>query len=163
MLLQLPIWFSLYTSLSTNVELFHAPFALWWTDLSSPDPFFSLPLGLGILMFVQQKMTPVSVGDPMQQKMMLYMMPTMITSFMLFLPAGLCLYMFTNSALSIAQQRIIERRLAAQAAAKSPAEEEAPDNSDDDSEAESSNSNQPSKRQRPRSSKSQRRSRRGRK
>ncbi|MFI5307553.1 MAG: YidC/Oxa1 family insertase periplasmic-domain containing protein, partial [Polyangiales bacterium] len=110
-LLQMPIWFSLYSSLSSNVELFRAPFALWWTDLSTPDPLFVLPLALGALMFVQQKMTPATGMDPVQQKMMLYMMPTMITSFMLFLPAGLCLYMFTNSALSIGQQRLIEAQL----------------------------------------------------
>jgi YidC/Oxa1 family membrane protein insertase len=111
-LLQLPIWFSLYASLSSNVELFHAPFGLWWQDLSSPDPYFVLPLALGVLMFVQQKMSPATGMDPVQQKVMLYMMPAMITSFMLFLPAGLCLYMFTNSALSIAQQRMIEVQLA---------------------------------------------------
>jgi YidC/Oxa1 family membrane protein insertase len=111
-LLQLPIWFSLYASLSSNIRLFHAPFALWWQDLSSPDPYFVLPLSLGVLMFVQQKMAPPAGADPLQQKMMLYMMPTMITAFMLFLPAGLCLYMFTNSALSIVQQRVIEARLA---------------------------------------------------
>lgn len=111
-LLQLPIWFSLYASLSTNVELLHAPFFLWWTDLSSPDPYFVLPLLLGLLMFVQQKMSPATAMDPVQQKMMLYMMPIMMTSFMLFLPAGLCLYTLTNSALSIGQQRLIEARLA---------------------------------------------------
>ncbi|HMI93194.1 MAG TPA: membrane protein insertase YidC, partial [Polyangiales bacterium] len=121
-LVQMPIWFSLYASLSSNVELFHAPFALWWHDLSSPDPFFLLPLGVGALMFVQQKMTPAAGMDPMQQKMMLYMMPTMITSFMLFLPAGLCLYMLTNSALGIAQQRAIEARIKKASAA--PAEPE---------------------------------------
>ncbi|HKU42011.1 MAG TPA: membrane protein insertase YidC, partial [Polyangiales bacterium] len=110
-LLQLPIWFSLYASLSSNIRLLHAPFALWWRDLSSPDPYFVLPLALGILMFVQQKMTPPAGADPLQAKMMLYVMPVMITSFMLFLPAGLCLYMFTNSALSIVQQRYIESRL----------------------------------------------------
>ena len=108
-LLQLPIWFSLYSSLSSNVELFRAPFALWWTDLSSPDAYFILPLALGVLMFVQQKMSPATGVDPVQAKMMLYMMPTMITSFMLFLPAGLCLYMLTNSALSIGQQRLSKR------------------------------------------------------
>jgi YidC/Oxa1 family membrane protein insertase len=110
-LLQLPIWFSLYASLSSNIRLLHAPFALWWRDLSSPDPYFVLPLALGVLMFVQQKMTPPAGADPLQAKMMLYVMPVMITSFMLFLPAGLCLYMFTNSALSIVQQRVIESRL----------------------------------------------------
>jgi YidC/Oxa1 family membrane protein insertase len=110
-LLQLPIWFSLYSSLSSNIRLLHAPFALWWGDLSSPDPYFVLPLALGVLMFVQQKLAPPTGADPMQAKMMLYLMPGMITSFMLFLPAGLCLYMFTNSALSIVQQRVIESRL----------------------------------------------------
>ena len=115
--LQLPIWFSLYSSLSSNIRLLNAPFALWWTDLSSPDPYFVLPLALGVLMFVQQKLAPPTGTDPMQAKMMLYMMPTMITSFMLFLPAGLCLYMFTNSALSILQQRFIEARLKANVSA----------------------------------------------
>jgi YidC/Oxa1 family membrane protein insertase len=110
-LLQLPIWWALYTSLSTNVELFKRPFFGFWADLAAPDPFYVLPLALGLLMWVQQKITP-STMDPAQAKMMLYLMPAMITSFMLFLPAGLCLYMFTNSVLSIAQQRFIEYRLA---------------------------------------------------
>jgi YidC/Oxa1 family membrane protein insertase len=126
-LLQLPIWFSLYSSLSSNVELFRAPFALWWTDLSSPDPYFILPLALGVLMFVQQKLSPATGVDPMQQKMMLYLMPAMITSFMLFLPAGLCLYMLTNSALSIGQQRLIEVRLKAAATrGQDPVQEPSP-------------------------------------
>jgi YidC/Oxa1 family membrane protein insertase len=124
-LLQLPIWFSLYASLSSNVELFRAPFALWWQDLSSPDPLFILPLALGVLMFVQQKMSPATGMDPVQQKVMLYMMPAMITSFMLFLPAGLCLYMFTNSALSIGQQRMIEVQLARKSA-QPPASDDQP-------------------------------------
>ncbi|MET0387666.1 MAG: membrane protein insertase YidC [Polyangiales bacterium] len=120
-LLQLPIWFSLYSSLSSNIRLLNAPFALWWSDLSSPDPYFVLPLALGVLMFVQQKLAPPAGTDPLQAKMMLYMMPTMITSFMLFLPAGLCLYMFTNSALSIVQQRVIETRLKNKVPATAPA------------------------------------------
>jgi YidC/Oxa1 family membrane protein insertase len=118
--LQLPIWFSLYSSLSSNIRLLHAPFALWWSDLSSPDPYFVLPLALGVLMFVQQKLAPPTGADPLQAKMMLYMMPAMITSFMLFLPAGLCLYMFTNSALSIVQQRVIEARLKSTVPATAP-------------------------------------------
>jgi YidC/Oxa1 family membrane protein insertase len=107
MLLQMPIWFALYQSLSTNLELYHSPFALFWTDLSARDPYFVLPLLLGVLMFVQQKLTPTASMDPQQAKVMLYMMPIMITGFMLFLPAGLCLYMVTNSVLSIAQQHYI--------------------------------------------------------
>jgi YidC/Oxa1 family membrane protein insertase len=110
-LLQLPIWWALYTSLSTNVELFKRPFFGFWQDLAAPDPYYALPIALGVLMWIQQKITP-STMDPAQAKMMLYVMPAMITSFMLFLPAGLCLYMFTNSVLSIGQQRFIEYRLA---------------------------------------------------
>ncbi|HEY6879159.1 MAG TPA: YidC/Oxa1 family insertase periplasmic-domain containing protein [Polyangiales bacterium] len=115
-LLQLPVWWALYTSLSTNVELFKRPFFGFWQDLAAPDPYYALPLALGVLMWVQQKITP-STMDPAQAKMMLYVMPAMITSFMLFLPAGLCLYMFTNSVLSIGQQRFIEYRLSHQHAA----------------------------------------------
>jgi len=119
-LLQLPIWWALYMSLSTNVELFRQPFFGFWQDLTAPDPYYVLPVALGLLMFVQQKLTPTTM-DPAQAKMMMYMMPTMITAFMLFLPAGLCLYMFTNSVLTIAQQRVIERRLNAKQAASTPA------------------------------------------
>lgn len=115
-LLQLPIWWALYTSLSTNVELFKRPFFGFWQDLAAPDPYYALPLALGALMWVQQRITP-STMDPAQAKMMMYVMPAMITSFMLFLPAGLCLYMLTNSVLSIGQQRFIEYRLAHKQAA----------------------------------------------
>jgi YidC/Oxa1 family membrane protein insertase len=108
-LLQLPVWWALYTSLSTNFELYHAPFLIW-NDLSAADPYFVLPLSVGGLIFVQQKLTPVAM-DPAQAKVMLYAMPVMITSFMLFLPAGLCVYIATNSVLGIAQQKWIERRL----------------------------------------------------
>ena len=123
-LLQLPIWFSLYTSLSTNVELYQAPFIGWWQDLSSPDPYFMLPLLLGVLMFMQQRLTPTTM-DPVQAKIMMYVMPVMITSFMLFLPAGLCLYMVTNSALGMAQQKFIHYRLDKGAPSEAHSEAEA--------------------------------------
>jgi len=106
-LLQMPVFFALYTSLSTNIELYHQPFALWWHDLSAPDPYFSLPVALSALMHVQQRLTPTQM-DPQQQRVMLWMMPIMMGVFMLFLPSGLCLYMLTNSSLSIAQQRFNE-------------------------------------------------------
>jgi YidC/Oxa1 family membrane protein insertase len=115
MLAQLPIWWALYTSLSTNIELYHMPFVGWWQDLSGPDPYFVLPLALGALMHVQQRITP-STMDPAQAKMMMWMMPIMITVFMLFLPAGLCLYMLTNSALGIGQQKLNEWRMSRQPA-----------------------------------------------
>jgi YidC/Oxa1 family membrane protein insertase len=108
-LLQMPVFFALYTSLNTNIELYHQPFALWWQDLSAPDPYFSLPLALSALMHVQQRLTPTQM-DPAQARIMLWMMPIMMGVFMLFLPSGLCLYMLTNSSLSIAQQRFNEWR-----------------------------------------------------
>jgi YidC/Oxa1 family membrane protein insertase len=106
-LASMPVWFALYTTLQTAVELYNIPF-LWFPDLSAPDPYYILPFVIGGVNFIQQKMMPMQ-GDPAQQKMMLYMMPAMFTLFMLFLPAGLGIYMFTNSLLGIAQQRIIER------------------------------------------------------
>lgn len=108
-LFQMPVFFALYASLSTNIALYHQPFALWWQDLSAPDPYFVLPLALGGLMWVQQKLTPTSM-DPAQARMMQFM-PVIVTLFMLFLPAGLCLYMLTNSVLGIAQQKTNEMRL----------------------------------------------------
>jgi YidC/Oxa1 family membrane protein insertase len=132
--LQMPVFFALYTSLSTNVELYHQPFIWPWVDLSARDPYFILPVLLSALMFVQQKLMPNTM-DPQQAKIMLYMMPLMMGMFMLFLPSGLCLYMLTNSALSIAQQQLnfwranredAERDAAAAAAVKNttPAVEE---------------------------------------
>lgn len=105
----MPVWFALYTTLQTAVELYNIPF-LWFPDLSRPDPFFVLPLVIGGTYFVQQKMMPMQ-GDPMQQKMMMYFMPGMFTVFMLFLPSGLGVYMFTNSVLGIVQQQLVERHV----------------------------------------------------
>ena len=107
-LASMPVWFALYTTLQTAVELYNIPF-LWFPDLSEPDPLYLLPFIIGATYFVQQKMMPMQGGDPAQQKMMLYFMPAMFTVFMLFLPAGLGVYMFTNSILGIAQQQIVER------------------------------------------------------
>ncbi len=103
----MPVWFALYTTLQTAVELYNIPF-LWFPDLSAPDPYYLLPFIIGGVYFVQQKIMPMQAGDPAQQKMMLYMMPGMFTLFMLFLPAGLGVYMFTNSLLGILQQRAVE-------------------------------------------------------
>jgi YidC/Oxa1 family membrane protein insertase len=84
---------------------------LWIHDLSAPDPFFVMPLVLGVLMYLQQKMTPTTM-DSQQAKMMLYMMPVMFTVFMLFLPSGLNLYILVNTLLSLAQQYYLKRRFA---------------------------------------------------
>jgi YidC/Oxa1 family membrane protein insertase len=106
-LMSMPVWFALYTTLQTAVELYNIPF-LWFPDLSEPDPYYALPFVIGAVFFAQQKMMPMQGGDPAQQKMMLYFMPGMFTVFMLFLPAGLGVYMFTNSLLGIGQQQLVE-------------------------------------------------------
>jgi YidC/Oxa1 family membrane protein insertase len=105
-LASMPVWFALYTTLQTAVELYNIPF-LWFPDLSSADPLYILPFIIGATSFLQQKMMPPQ-GDPAQQKMMLYFMPAMFTVFMLFLPAGLGVYMFTNGVLGILQQQGVE-------------------------------------------------------
>jgi YidC/Oxa1 family membrane protein insertase len=105
-LASMPVWFALYTTLQTAVELYNIPF-LWFPDLSQPDRFYVLPFIIGGTSFLQQKLLPMQ-GDPAQQKMLLYFMPAMFTVFMLFLPAGLGVYMFTNGVLGIAQQQIVE-------------------------------------------------------
>ncbi len=115
-LLQMPIFFALYQTLSTSIELYHAPFVWWWADLSSPDPYYVLPVVLGALMFIQQKLTPIQM-DPTQAKVMLYAMPLMMTFFMLLLPTGLCLYMVTSSAVGIAQQRYMYWKMDQEASA----------------------------------------------
>ncbi|NRA32513.1 MAG: membrane protein insertase YidC [Polyangiaceae bacterium] len=106
-LASMPVWFALYRTLQSAVELYNIPF-LWFPDLSEPDPYFVLPLIIGVVFFLQQKLMPMQGGDPMQQKMMMYFMPGMFTVFMLFLPAGLGVYMFTNSLLAITQQQVVE-------------------------------------------------------
>lgn len=109
LLLQMPVWFALYTALQTAVELYHTPFGPF-PDLSAPDRFFVVPIVLGASSFVQQKLMPPQ-GDPAQQKMMLYLMPGIFTVMMLFLPVGLGVYMLTNTWLGIAQQVLVERYL----------------------------------------------------
>jgi YidC/Oxa1 family membrane protein insertase len=109
-LASMPVWFALYTTLQTAVELYNIPF-LWFPDLSASDPYFILPLIIGATYFLQQKLMPMQGGDPAQQKMMMYFMPAMFTVFMLFLPSGLGVYMFTNSVLAICQQQIVERQV----------------------------------------------------
>lgn len=116
----MPVWFALYTTLQTAVELYNIPF-LWFPDLSEPDPLYLLPFVIGGTAFVQQKIIPMQ-GDPTQQKMMLYFMPAMFTVFMLFLPAGLGVYMFTNSLLGIVQQLSVETYVKRSNAKKQSAE-----------------------------------------
>ncbi|MGD0527818.1 MAG: YidC/Oxa1 family insertase periplasmic-domain containing protein, partial [Polyangiaceae bacterium] len=112
-LVQMPIWFALYATLQTAVEFYHTPF-LWFPDLSAPDQLFfhtvgPLPLILGAAMIGQQRITPQQGMDPMQQKMMNWLMPGVFTVMMLFLPAALGVYMLTNSLLGITQQLVTQR------------------------------------------------------
>jgi YidC/Oxa1 family membrane protein insertase len=110
MLLQMPVWWALYTALQTAVELYHVPFGPFIPDLSAPGRYLIIPIVLGASSFLQQKLMPQQ-GDAAQQKMMMYMMPGIFTVMMLFLPAGLGVYMTTNSVLAIAQQLLVERYL----------------------------------------------------
>jgi YidC/Oxa1 family membrane protein insertase len=106
-LLQMPVWFALYQALNTAVELYHVPFGPVIPDLSAPGKYYIIPIVLGLSSFFQQKLMPMQ-GDPMQQKMMMYMMPAIFTVFMLFLPAGLGIYFLTNTWLGIGQQLAVE-------------------------------------------------------
>ncbi len=107
---QMPIWFALYATLQTAVEFYNTKF-LWFSDLSAPDHYFILPAILGVAMILQQRIVPQQGMDPVQQKMMMWLMPLIFTFMMLFLPAALGIYMFTNSVLGITQQLVIEKVL----------------------------------------------------
>jgi YidC/Oxa1 family membrane protein insertase len=107
-LVQMPIWFALYATLQTAVEFYHSKF-LWFTDLSAPDKIFVLPAVLGAAMILQQRIVPQQGMDPMQAKLMSYLMPGVFTVMMLFLPAALGVYMLTNSVLGITQQLAVEK------------------------------------------------------
>jgi YidC/Oxa1 family membrane protein insertase len=105
-LLQMPIFIALYWSLMESVELRHAPFMLWIQDLSVQDPYYVLPILMGVSMFFIQKMSPTTVQDPMQQKIM-KVMPVIFTGFFLFFPAGLVLYWLMSNIVTLTQQTII--------------------------------------------------------
>lgn len=104
MLIQLPVWFALYSMLLTVVELVHEPF-LWLPDLTQQDPFYILPLSIGAAMVLQNRMMPNTM-DEAQAKMMRWFMPIMFTGVMLFLPSGLGLYILTNIVLSVIQSYV---------------------------------------------------------
>lgn len=106
-LLQIPVFFALYKVLAVSIELRGAPFALWVTDLSMKDPFYVLPIIMGVSMLIQQRMTP-SGGDPRQQKMMMFM-PIIFTALFLNFASGLVLYWLVNNLLAIAQQVYVNK------------------------------------------------------
>jgi len=106
LIIQMPIFLALYWVFLESVELRHAPFMLWIQDLSAQDPFYILPVLMGISMFIMQKMQPMTVQDPMQQKIMQYM-PVMFTVFFFWFPSGLVLYWLVSNIISIVQMKII--------------------------------------------------------
>ena len=106
MIIQMPIFLALYWVFLESVELRHAPFFFWIEDLSTMDPYFILPVFMGVSMFVMQKMQPMTIQDPMQQKIMQYM-PVAFSIFMAWFPSGLVLYWFVSNMISIVQMKII--------------------------------------------------------
>ena len=109
MLIQMPIWFALYTTLQVSVELYNAPFIPGWLDdLTAKDPFYILPVAMGITMILTQVLTPTPMSNP-SQKTMGYVMSGFFSLLMLTLPSGLTLYIFTNNVLSIGQQMYLRR------------------------------------------------------
>ena len=107
--IQIPVFLSLYWVLLESVELRQAPFIFWIKDLASPDPYYVLPLLMAITMFVQQKLNPSAI-DPMQQKVM-QVLPLVFGVFFAFFQSGLVLYWFVNNLLSIGQQWLITRSI----------------------------------------------------
>lgn len=110
LILQMPIFIALYWALMESVELRHSPFFGWITDLSAQDPYYILPLLMGASMFLIQKMSPTTVTDPMQQKIMTFM-PVMFTFFFLWFPSGLVLYWLVSNIVTLIQQTLIYKAL----------------------------------------------------
>ena len=108
-LVQMPVFISLYWVLLESVEMRHAPFVLWLTNLTDKDPYFVLPVLMGVSMYIQQKLNPAPI-DPIQQKVF-QIMPFAFTIMFAFFPSGLVLYWVVNNILSIAQQYVITKRI----------------------------------------------------
>jgi YidC/Oxa1 family membrane protein insertase len=106
LLLQMPVFFAFYKVLHSAVELVGAPFILWIGDLSNKDPYYVLPVLMTIAMFLQQKMTPNTITDPVQKKVMTFM-PLIFGFIMKDLPSGLSLYIFVSTLFGIIQQTLV--------------------------------------------------------
>ncbi len=102
-LLQIPVFFAIYRVLQNAIELKGAEWILWVEDLAAMDPYFILPVAMGVTMFLHQRITPTNFTDPMQEKIMKFL-PLIFTFFFVTFPAGLTLYWFVNNLFSIAQQ-----------------------------------------------------------
>jgi YidC/Oxa1 family membrane protein insertase len=110
MLLMIPFFFAFYRLLMSSIELRHAPFLLWIQDLSQFDPYFVLPILMGVTQIAIQRMTPQTTVDPVQAKIMQFM-PIMFTFILAWAPAGLVLYWFSNNLVSMVQQVVTNRWL----------------------------------------------------
>ncbi|MGM0516563.1 MAG: membrane protein insertase YidC [Pseudomonadota bacterium] len=119
-LIQIPVFIALYWVLVESVELRQAPWILWINDLTQRDPYFILPVLMGLSMWAQQRLNPAPM-DPMQKKIFQWL-PVVFTAFFAFFPAGLVLYWFVNNLLSIIQQTIVTRRVERQMAARKGAD-----------------------------------------
>ena len=109
LLLQFPLLFAFYSLLANSIELRHAPFIAWIQDLSVKDPYYILPIIMGITMFISQKMTPMTPGaDPTQTKMMMFM-PVVFTIMFFNVMSGLNLYFLCSNIFGVAFQKIFER------------------------------------------------------
>ncbi len=108
MLLQLPFLYGFYMVLYVSIELRHAPWFGWVKDLSAPDPYYLLPIVMTVSMFFMQKMTPMTMGDPAQQRMMM-IMPIVFGFISLNFASGLVLYWMTSNLVGIGQQVFINR------------------------------------------------------
>jgi YidC/Oxa1 family membrane protein insertase len=97
--------------LSASIDLRHAPFYGWITDLSAKDPFLVTPILLTGCMFIQQRLTPMTGMDKNQERIMMFM-PLIFGVMMITLPSGLVLYMLTNTIVSIFQQRYLNKKFA---------------------------------------------------
>lgn len=106
LIIQMPIFLALYYMLVSSVELRHAPFILWIHDLAAQDPYYVLPIIMCLTMFFIQKVSPATITDPIQNKIMNYM-PIIFTLFFLWCPSGLVLYYIVSNLVTIIQQKII--------------------------------------------------------
>src|SRR6185437_9554296 len=114
-LVQIPVFIALYWVLLSAVELRHAPWIGWIHDLSAPDPWFILPVVYAVTAYLQVKLSPTPISDPVQAKVMQFM-PVAFSIMFLFFPAGLVLYWLVNNLLQIAQQWQMNRMLEREAA-----------------------------------------------
>ena len=110
LLLQMPVFFAIYRVLYNAIELKGAAWLLWIQDLSVMDPYFVLPVLMGITMYLQQHLTPTTFNDPIQEKILKFL-PLIFTIFFVTFPSGLVLYWFVNNIFSILQQLLINKAL----------------------------------------------------